>query len=110
MITYIKHLRPAAAGRKLLLIWDGVAIHRAKLLTQYLSDLKGEVICYRLPAYAPELNPAEYIFGYLKEHKLGNYCPDSVAELKRTASKALASMRQRKSLIPSFWKAAKLCQ
>jgi len=109
VITYIKHLR-RHLRRKLLIIWDGVAIHRAKLLTQYLSDLKGEVICYRLPAYAPELNPAEYIFGYLKEHKLGNYCPDSVAELKRTASKALASMRKRKRLIPSFWKAAKLCQ
>lgn len=28
-----------------------------------------------LPAYAPELNPVEYIWGYWKRHELPNFCP-----------------------------------
>ena len=28
----------------------------------------------RLPAYAPELNPVEYLFGYAKQRELANLC------------------------------------
>ncbi len=28
----------------------------------------------RLPGYAPELNPVEYLFGYAKQRELANLC------------------------------------
>ena len=32
----------------------------------------GRLAVARLPAYAPERNPVEYLWGHLKEHELGN--------------------------------------
>ena len=34
-----------------------------------------------LPAYAPELNPVEYLWGYWKQHELPNVCPRDYWEL-----------------------------
>jgi hypothetical protein len=35
----------------------------------------------RLPAYAPELNPVEYIWGYWKQHELPNFRPNNLPSL-----------------------------
>lgn len=32
-----------------------------------------------MPAYAPELNPVEYIWGYMKQRELGNLCLHTIA-------------------------------
>jgi len=34
-----------------------------------------------LPAYAPELNPVEYVWCYLKYNPLANLAPESLEEL-----------------------------
>ena len=70
--------------RPLLLIWD------------------------RLPTYAPELNPVEYVWAYWKQHELPNVCPKDYGDLSQTARRTLRRVRRRKRLIPSFWKQAKL--
>ena len=35
-----------------------------------------------LPAYAPELNPIEKVWAYVKKHVLGNFCARHLGELK----------------------------
>ena len=54
-----------ALGRQirkpLLVIWDGLPAHRSALVREYLDALKGAIQIEQLPAYAPELNPTEYI-------------------------------------------------
>jgi DDE superfamily endonuclease len=49
--------------RKVLVIWDGLPAHRSQLVRDYVDSLKGAIQLEYLPAYAPELNPAEYIWG-----------------------------------------------
>lgn len=44
-----------------------------------------------LLGYAPDLNPVEYLSAWLKRHALGNFCPNSLAELKTTARNKLRS-------------------
>jgi transposase len=39
------------------------------------EQLKRKMEAFYLPAYAPELNPAEYIWAHLKQHELANLCP-----------------------------------
>lgn len=109
LITYLKHLR-RHLKRKLLIVWDGVAMHKSRATNEYIASSNGAIVALRLPPYAPELNPAEFIFGHLKERKLPNYCPDSIRQLKHAAQHALGAMRRRPGLISSFWAAAKLCQ
>ena len=40
----------------------------------------------RLPGYAPELNPVEYLFGYTKQRELANLCLDTIDEVRRYAT------------------------
>ena len=61
-----------------------------------------------LPGYAPELNPVEHIWGYLKEHELPNLCPRQLWELSATARAAWRRMRRRPTLLMAFWKQAEL--
>ncbi len=56
------------------MIWDGLPAHRSHLVRDYVESLEGAIQLEYLPAYAPELNPTEYIWGHLKHHELGNFC------------------------------------
>ncbi len=109
VIRFLKHLR-RHVRRSLLVVWDGAPIHRSGSVRQFLAYTNGAIVVKQLPAYAPELNPAEGIFGYLKERKLGNFCPDSIGQLRALASQRLSAMRRCSSLIRGFWKLAKSCQ
>lgn len=57
---------------KLLVIWDGAAIHRSQLVKAALRASAGRLWLEKLPAYAPELNPVEYLWAHLKEHQIAN--------------------------------------
>ena len=95
-------------GRKLLVIWDGLAAHRSRLVRAYVETLRGAIQLERLPAYAPELNPVEYIWGYLKQHALANFCAHDLAQLSDAARRKLRSMQRRATLVSAFWKQAEL--
>ena len=45
----------------------------------------------RLPAYAPELNPVEDLWGNVKGTELANRCPDTIDEAMRWAESMLPS-------------------
>jgi transposase len=47
----------------------------------YVDSTEGEIVIETLPAYAPELNPVEYLWAWLKRHALANFCPETLDEL-----------------------------
>jgi transposase len=67
VIVFLQHLVRHIPG-KLLIVWDGLPAHRSKIVTEYVRSLNRRIHVERLPAYAPELNPVEYIWAYLKHH------------------------------------------
>ena len=93
---------------KLLVIWDGAPIHRSALVRDFVAAQGKRLVIERLPAYAPELNPAEYLWGHLKEHELGNLLVRHAHELSHYATRALRRMRRRPSIIRACWKQAEL--
>jgi transposase len=107
VIEFLAHLR-RHLKRKLLVIWDGSKPHRSRLVRDFLGRQNGAIVVERLPAYAPELNPVEYIWGYWKHHELPNFCPKTFTELSYHAIKALKRMRRRAKLITAFWQQAEL--
>jgi transposase len=107
MIDFLGRLMRQVPG-KLLVVWDGLAVHRSRDLKAFLATTDGRIEVERLPAYAPELNPVEYIWAYWKSHELPNLCPQDYWELGWHARLALKRMRRRPRLIRSFWKQAKL--
>jgi transposase len=94
--------------KPLLVIWDGAAIHRSRLVKDHLASTEGKVIAERLPAYAPELNPAEYIWAHLKQHEIGNLLVKQAWELSHHATGALRKMRRRPKIIRACFAQASL--
>ena len=82
-------------GKKLLIVWDRLQAHRSRLVKDYVEGLNGHIALEYLPAYAPELNPVEYIWGYLKHHAMPNYCARDLTDLRQRASRNLRSMQRR---------------
>jgi len=89
--------------------WCGrLPAHRSCLVQQFVASQTGRIHIEYVPAYAPELNPTEYIWGYCNHYKLPNACPKDFAELKHGARRAHRNMRRRPMLITAFWKQASL--
>jgi transposase len=94
--------------RKLLVIWDGLAAHKSRLVRDFVDSLDGAIQLERLPAYAPELNPVEYIWAHLKQHEIGNFCATQIAQVGDFARRRLKSMQRRTTLVTAFWQQAEL--
>ena len=106
-VEFLTHLLRHLRGN-VLVIWDGLPVHRSRLVKQFVADQHGRLQLERLPAYAPELNPVEYLWGYWKQHELPNLCPKTFGELSHHARQALRRMRRRPTLVTAFWRQAKL--
>lgn len=106
-MEFLSHLMRHVPG-KLLVIWDGLRCHRSRLVRDFVTESEGRLQIEFLPAYAPELNPVEYIWGHWKHHELPNFCPKDLVQLSDHARKALRRMRRRPTLVTAFWKQAKL--
>jgi len=78
------------------------------MVRDFVAAQNGRLQLERLPAYAPELNPVECIWGYWKQHELPNFCPKDHSQLSYHARAALRRMRRRPTLVQSFWKQAEL--
>jgi transposase len=112
VVAFLRQLRRFLGHRRLLIIWDRAAIHRRSAkVRRYLESLDGRIEVACLPAYAPELNPIEYLWGYWKRTELANFCPKNIWALGHFASQALKRIRrrpQRIALIAAFYQQAEL--
>ena len=106
-VELLKALR-AHLKRPLLIIWDGLKAHRSRLVREYLDFTNGEIQMTFLPPYAPDLNPVEYLWAWLKRHALANFCPNNLDELNTTARAKLKSAQRRPSIIAACWVQADL--
>jgi transposase len=85
---------------KLLLIWDGSPIHRGQPIKDFLRRGAAErVHLEQLPGYAPELNPDEGIWNYLKRVELANYCCRDLAELAVALRRAKERLRHKRAIV-----------
>jgi len=107
VVEFLKALKAQIKG-KLLIIWDGLSAHRSHLVRDYVEAQEGRIQLEPLPGYAPELNPAEYIWGHLKCHEIANLCASCIEEVRQIARRRLSSMQRRPALLAAFWKQAEL--
>jgi transposase len=69
----------------------------------YLDSLDGQIQVSYLPPYAPEINPVEYLRGWLRRHALANVCPGDLDQLHATARSKLRGAQRRASIISACW-------
>jgi transposase len=99
VVRFLRHLLGQIPG-KLLVIWDGSPIHRARALKDFLSSgASGRLKLEQLPGYAPDLNPEEGIWKHLKYVELKNVCCQNLSELKVELRKAKERLRHKRDVI-----------
>lgn len=107
IIQFLRQLRRQFDG-PIVVIWDHLPAHRGKQVRQWLSRRRRGIHLEYLPSYAPQLNPVEYGWGYLKMNGLANFCPLEVEALHERVVQEYSSAARQKQLIEGFIRATKL--
>jgi len=106
-IRFLKHLRQHVHG-KLILIMDRLAVHRSKESALFLQKQRQWLRIEWLPAYAPELNPMEYLWSASKRKDFANFCPDTMADLDQRIRRSIMRIRRQHHTLRGFLKASSL--
>lgn len=84
-----------------LIVWDRFLPHRAKKVHEFLGKTPGIHVRF-FPPYAPELNPVEYLWSWLKQKPLANFTPDNLEELADNARKGSRCVQRKQNLLRAF--------
>lgn len=108
VVRFLKHLLRHIQG-KLLIIWDGLPAHHGQAVKDFLRQGAARRIhLERLPGYAPDLNPDEGIWRYLKQVEMKNLCCHTLDELYYELRKAAARLRHKTNVILACFQQARL--
>jgi len=72
LIRFLRHLRRSFHGRRVILVWDRLNAHRSREMARYLATQRHWLRIEWLPAYAPDLNPVELLWGNVKGQEIAN--------------------------------------
>jgi hypothetical protein len=107
LIGFLRQLKRHFRGPRVILLWDGLPVPRSRRMRAYLAQQRRWLTVERLPAYAPELNPAEPLFGNVKGGELANHCGD-LSMLAAALRTGMARVRRRRDLAFAFLRHAGL--
>lgn len=82
-IRYLEKIKRLMNGRKLILLWDGLPAHRAKIVQVWTYNNRPWLSVERFPAYDPDHNPAEYVWSACKGKDMAHYLPKNMPALER---------------------------
>lgn len=102
-IEFLQQLLNNQPRRKIIVIEDRAPAHRAKLVQDFVEQHKRQLAIYRIPPYAPELNPDEHVWEYLKARQLKAHQAQTTKELKKLVKRKMQSIQHTPSLINSFF-------
>jgi transposase len=102
VVRFLQHLLRQISG-PLLVVWDGSPIHRARVVKTFLAQGAAKRLRLEaLPAYAPELNPAEGLWHTLKRVELRNVLTHSLTELRTQVRLATARLRHKPAVLRGY--------
>lgn len=102
-IEFLKCLIANTTG-PVFLILDNSSVHRSSEVRQYVESTNGKLRIFFLPPYAPELNPDEHVWNYLKNHKIGRQTTTGEWDLYKRVIKVLRSLKRSPEKIKSFFR------
>jgi hypothetical protein len=80
VVQFIDYVHLKVRG-PITLLWDQILIHRAKPVMDYFARHR-RLVVEAFPPYAPELNPVDNVWSYVKYNRLANYSPRNLYELR----------------------------
>ncbi|MBI4280108.1 MAG: transposase, partial [Armatimonadetes bacterium] len=86
-----------------ILLWDHGQPHKHRQVSRYLAAHPRWHVEW-FPPYAPELNPVEQVWTYLKYGRLANFAPNNVDEIDREVRQGARRITRRPELLKSFFR------
>jgi DDE superfamily endonuclease len=102
LIGVLQQLADFYAGQQVVLLWDGLGAHWSHDMHAWLATQQDWLAVERLPAYALELNPVEYLWANLKGVELANFAGDTVVEVVDAADQGVRRICGDQQLAWSF--------
>jgi transposase len=107
IVNFLRQLKRRLGG-PLTVLWDGSNVHsRSKLVRAFLAK-HPEIVAETLPAYAPEINPDELVWGWSKYGRLANLAAADTGQLRDHVMDELIHLREHPYLLGSFIEKTKL--
>jgi transposase len=107
-VAFLEHLGRQIGG-PVLVVWDRSPIHRRAAVQELVEAVGADALGLEaLPAYAPDLNPVEWLWRHLKREEMKNLSCLDLEELHKKLHLALGRIRQKTRLAPSFFAGAGL--
>ena len=91
--------------RPLFLILDSLPAHKAKIVKNYVASTDGKLELHFLPGYAPELNPDELVWNYMKRTGTARSPLAKGESLHDRIDAELLQIKRNSALVRSFFKA-----
>jgi transposase len=107
-VAFLEHVGREIGG-PVLVVWDRSPIHRRTEVGEFVEAVGTDGLALEfLPAYAPDLNPVEWLWGHLKRVEMKNLTCLDLEELHEELHLALGRVRQKRRLIRAFFNGAGL--
>jgi hypothetical protein len=100
VVEFLRILHRHVSGA-LIVIWDRLQAHRSKKVRALLDATPG-LYAESLPPYAPELNPVEYLWSFLKFHPLANVAFLELNEITTATRTHARAVQREQGLLRSF--------
>ena len=102
MLHFLRHLGRHHRG-PLVLLWDSGRPHRHREVRRYLAAHPRWHVVW-LPPYAPELQPQEQVWTYLKYGRLANFAPDDLVDIHRAVRREVRRVTRRPPLLKNLFR------
>jgi len=89
LIGVLEQLAGFYASHRVVLVWDGLGAHWSTRMRAWVGSQRDWLTVERLPAYAPDLNPVEYLWANLKGVELANLPGASLVEVADQAQRGI---------------------
>ena len=102
VLRFLRHLARHVRG-PVILVWDRGNPHKHTVVRAWLARHPRWTTAW-LPPYAPELNPVEILWSYLKYGRLANLAPDTVEEIRGHVRRERRRLDREPQLLKSFFR------
>jgi len=88
-------------GNSMTIIWDSIIIHWSDVVAACMAT-HPRIVSEFFPPYAPELNPVDRAWFYIKYDRLANFTPATTAQLRSAVKRELEAIKTTPRLLRSF--------
>jgi len=101
-VLFLQNFLKGRSGRVFLVV-DGHPAHKAKVVRDYVQGMEGRLELHFLPPYAPDLNPDEFVWSYMKSNGVSKKPLKQNESLQKRVEQDLLAIKKDRKLVRSFF-------